>query len=317
MDYTTGLPGTLFSASTREGDMPEDPQHHADSPRSFFKRYRAKVATLSVGAAVVAGIVTFNEVRGTAEQRTVEVTAETPPVRIDANRPFTGTPAADWADGEAGVVTPEAKAVGPFTAQQVREAYATVRQAVITSRLDRAVLEQHDVERYLKLLAKDSQRKMRPVFTDDPHEAHAYATRIAAGHTLLPAQPKVRGRMWAEQGTKTGELVVHTNFVFAYAFGATEPDKIKNVMDVVAVDRWDVDYSILTSKYTASSQGLWPNRSQGFTYSMGCEALRAGYLAPSYGERRGDAPKSDQGQDRSAYFDPASALPSPTACGSR
>ncbi|ONI77017.1 hypothetical protein ALI144C_33430 [Actinosynnema sp. ALI-1.44] len=294
--------------------MPEDPRHGTDAPRSFLKRYRAKVAMLSVGAAVIAGIVTFNEVRGTAEPRTVDVTAAAPPVQVDLTRPFTGTPAAHWQDGEAGVVAPVASAVGPFTTQQVADAYAKVRQAVITSRLDRAVLEQHDVERYLKLLARDSQKNMRPVFGTDPNEAHAYATRLATGQKLLPAEPKVRGRMWAEQGTRQGELVVHTNFVFAYAFDTPEPDKVRDVMDIVAVDRWDVDYSVLTGKYAASSLGIWPVRSQGFTYSMGCEALRAGYLAPAVSEQRSD-PDGGRGKDRTTYFDPGSDLPAQSTCG--
>ncbi|MCE7011531.1 hypothetical protein LWC34_53285 [Kibdelosporangium philippinense] len=294
--------------------MPEDPQHDATSTRSFFKRYRAKVAMLSVGVAVVAGIVAFNEVTGTAEPRTVDVKAAAPPVQVDFNRPFLGTPAADWSDGAEGIVAPPAQAVGPFNAQQVKDAYAQVRQVLITSRLDRAVLEQHDVERYLKLLAKDSQRKMRPVFADEPHEAHAYATRLATGFRLLPAEPKVRGRMWAEQGNKPGELVVHTNYVFAYAFDTSEPDRLRNAMDIVAVGRWDVDYSVLGDKYAATSRGVWASRSHGFTYSMGCDALQAGYLAPAYSQRR-DGEGSDQSEDRTAYFDPSADLPSQTTCG--
>lgn len=296
--------------------MPEDPlTTKADPPRSFLRRYRARVATLGAGVAVVAGIVTFNEVRGTAEPRTVDVIATAPTVHIDLNRPFDGTPAANWPDGEAGVVAPPAAAVGPFTAQQVDEAFAKVRQAVITSRLDRAVLEGHDVERYLSLLAKDSQKNMRPVFGADPREAHAYATRLAKGFKLLPAAPKVRGRMWAEKGSRPGELVVHTNYVFAYAFAPDTPDKLTNAMDIIAVDRWDVDYSVLTGKYTASSLGVWPVRSQGFTYSMGCEALRAGFLAPAYSERRADATASAPPGNGGAYFDPGSELPASSTCG--
>jgi hypothetical protein len=294
--------------------MPEDPLNDkANLPRSFLKRYRARVATLGVGVAVVAGVVTFNEVRGTAEPRTVDITAAAPTVQVDLTRPFVGTPASDWPDGEAGISAPAAEAVGPFTAQQVGDAFAKVRQAVITSRLDRAVLEKHQVERYLSLLAKDSQKNMRPVFSNDPNEAHAYATRLASGFTLLPAAPKVRGKMWAEQGTRPGELVVHTNYVFAYAFNPDSPDKLTDAMDIVAVDRWDVDYSVLTGKYTPSSLGIWPVRSQGFTYSMGCEALRAGFLAPAYSERRANASSSTPG-NRDVFFDPASELPASSTC---
>jgi hypothetical protein len=151
------------------------------------------------------------------------------------------------------------------------------------------------------------------VFGNDPHEAHAYATRLAAGYTLLPAAPKVNGHMWADQGTRPGELVVHTNYVFAYAFNADQPDQLADVMDIVAVDRWDVDYSVLTGKYTTSSLGIWPVRSQGFTYSMGCEALRQGYLAPAYSERRAGNPNTSS-RDRTSYFDPGSDLPATSTC---
>ncbi|MBP2319786.1 hypothetical protein JOF56_000171 [Kibdelosporangium banguiense] len=294
--------------------MPEDPVNDtATSPRSFLKRYRAKVATLGVGVAVVAGVVTFNEVRGTAEPRTVDVTAAAPTVQVDLTRPFTGTPAADWPDGETGIVAPQATAIGPFSAQQVGDALTKVRQAVITSRLDRDVLEKHDIERYVSLLAKDSQKSVRPLFSKDPSEAHVYATRLADGFTLLPAAPKVHGKMWVEQGTRPGELVVRTNYVFAYAFNYDSPDKLADAMDIIVVDRWDVDYSVLTGKYTPSSQGLWPSRLQGFTYSMGCEALRAGFLAPAYSERRANAASSTP-SNRGAYFDPSSELPASSTC---
>jgi hypothetical protein len=282
-----------------------------------MKRHLAKVATVGAAIAVVAGVVTFAAVRGTAEPRTVDVTAAAPAhVKIDVAHPFVGTPAASWSDGETGVVAPAATTIGPFTKQQVTDAFGKVRQAVVTSRLDRTVLEKHDVEPYLKLLAKDSQKNMRPVFANNPHEAHAYATRLATGYTLLPAAPKVSGRMWAEQGTRPGELVVHTNYVFAYAFKADHPDTLTDLMDIVAVDRWDVDYSVLTGKYAPSSLGIWPVRSQGFTYSMGCEALREGYLAPAFSEHRATPASEGASRDRTSYFDPGSTLPATSTCES-
>jgi len=298
--------------------MPEEqPDSTGPADSRTRPRHFAKVAVVGAAIAVVAGVVTFAAVRGAAEPRTVDVSAAAPAqVHIDFTRPFTGTPAAAWADGDTGITTPDAAAIGPFTKQQVSDAYTKVRQAVVTSRLDRVVLEKHDVEQYLKLLAKDSQKSMRPVFADDPHQAHAYATRLANGYTLLPVAPKVSGRMWAEQGTHTGEILVHTNYVFAYAFNTDRPDQLSDPMDIVAVDRWDVDYSVLTGKYTPSSLGIWPVKSQGFTYSMGCEALREGYLAPAFSEKHG-TPRTDvPPPDRTTYFDPGSALPATSTCSS-
>ncbi|WP_189210494.1 hypothetical protein [Actinokineospora fastidiosa] len=40
---------------------------------------------------------------------------------------------------------------------------------------------------------------------------------IVVGIPRPPAEPKVNGRMWAAQDDE-GHLVVHTNYVFAYAF---------------------------------------------------------------------------------------------------
>jgi hypothetical protein len=296
----------------REGDMPEE---DTATPGPYFKRQFAKVATIGIAVAVVAGVATFAALRGTAEPRTVDIGQAAPAqVKIDAEHPFTGTPAESWPDGEAGILAPAAAVIGPFSKQQVSDAYTKVRQAVITSRLDRAVLEKHDVEQYLKLLAKDSQKKMRPVFTDNPHEAHAYATRLKTGYPLLPAAPKVSGKMWAEQGDRPGELVVHTNYVFAYAFNSEKAEQLTDVMDVVAVDRWDVDYSVLSGNYTPSSQGIWPKSSQGFTYSMGCAALSEGYLAPAFSERRANAATETTTRDRTKYFDPGSSVPANSTC---
>jgi hypothetical protein len=310
--------------------MPEDPlvenpgfaetapPSHGEPRRGFLKQHGAKAAAVGVAVAVLVGVALFNEVRGTAgaqQPRVVTVTPSAPTgAKVDLTRPFAGTPAAEWLDGESGVTAPKAVAVGPFSAQQVAEAYTKVRQAVVVSRLDRAVLENHQVERYLSLLAKDSQKNMRPVFGNNPPEAHAYATRLASGSKLLPVAPKVNGRMWAEQGTRTGELVVHTNYVFAYAFQTEISQGLADVMDIVAVDRWDVDYSVLSGRYAPSSLGIWPVRSQGFTYSMGCEALRRGYLAPAFTEQRANAALNSPNRDRTAYFDPHSNLPASSTC---
>ncbi|MFE2752832.1 hypothetical protein ACFXGA_12635 [Actinosynnema sp. NPDC059335] len=137
---------------------------------------------------------------------------------VDPARPFAGTPVEGWADGEAGVVVPRAEAFGEFTADQVAAAYERVRWAVVTSRLDRRVVEGHDVEPFLGLLAPDLQDHMRPLF-DGRHDVEAglVVTRVAREWPLLPVAPKVSGSMRAEAG-KAGELVVHTNYAIAYAF---------------------------------------------------------------------------------------------------
>lgn len=232
---------------------------------------------------------------------------------VDLERPFTGTPADGWADGEAGVVAPPAEAVGGFTADEVAQAYERVRQAVIASRLDRRVVEGHDVEPFLGLLAPDLRDHVRPLF-DGRHDVEAtmVVTRMAKGWPLLPAAPKVNGSMRAEAG-KPGELVVRTNYVVAYAFAAPEPGRLTGPMDIVVVNRIEMSYVVRSGPaFREGSQGLWTDQAAGFSFSMSCEASRQGFLAPWIADRRTGDPGVEEEAER--YFDPAEPLSTEDTC---
>jgi hypothetical protein len=54
-------------------------------------------------------------------------------------------------------VAPDPVALGEYTAEEVADAYAAVRQLLITARLDRTVIVDQDVEPYLRLLAPQAQ----------------------------------------------------------------------------------------------------------------------------------------------------------------
>jgi hypothetical protein len=62
--------------------------------------------------------------------------ASTPPPAITAADPFAASPAADYADGAAGIVLPAARATGEFSAAEVAGAYLTVRKILIAANLD-------------------------------------------------------------------------------------------------------------------------------------------------------------------------------------
>ncbi|MFE9746122.1 hypothetical protein ACFYOT_14540 [Saccharothrix saharensis] len=233
---------------------------------------------------------------------------------VDLERPFTGTPAEGWADGEAGVVAPPAEAVGGFTADEVAQAYERVRRAVIASRLDRRVVERHDVEPFLGLLAPDLQDHMRPLF-DGRHDVEAtmVVTRVATGWPLLPAAPKVNGSMRAEAGGP-GELVVHTNYVFAYAFAAPEPGRLTGPLDIVAMNRVVLDYVVRSGPDVRdTSLGLWTDQASGFTYSMSCDAIDRGFLAPSIADPGIDGPTVAE-REPEEYFDPTQPLSTEDGC---
>jgi hypothetical protein len=232
---------------------------------------------------------------------------------LDVTRPFDSTPAADWADGAAGIVAPEPKAVGEFTATQVAEATRLVRDALVASRLDQAMIVHHDPATYLGLLAPDARRQLEPLFTGGrEYEVQSLVSLVAPGSTLLPVEPKVSGSMSIRTGD-AGELVVHTNYVFAYAFAPPSPIRLVDAMNVIVVVRADVDYVLRAGeKWTPNSRGLWYGDATGFGYSIACDAYRQGFLAP-YASDGSAAEQGDTNEPR-AFFDPSAPLPVTGGC---
>ena len=232
---------------------------------------------------------------------------------FDLSKPFGSTPAANWADGAAGIVPPAPKAIGAFTAEQVSQTTQLVRDVLIASRLDRRMLVEHDPSGYLGLLAPDARTQLAPSFGNGRElEVQSLVSLVAAGSTLLPVEPKVSGSMSVSIGD-AGELIVHTNYVFAYAFQPPSPTRLVDSMNVIVVVRADVDYELLSgSKWMAGSQGLWYGEASGFGYSIACDAYRKGYLAPFMSER--SVTRQPDGVEPGKFFDPTAPLPPAGGC---
>ena len=280
---------------------------------SFLRKNRtAVVAVVVLAALVAAGALFMNRARPGVTETSPSTTGTVPEEQpgVDLSQPFLNTPAAGWADGEAGIVPPAAAPVGEYTAEQVAAGYERVRQVLITARLDRAVIEGYDYGRYLALLAPGARGTTD--LSRPSQEGSLLATRIAGGFALLPVPPKVTGNMWAEQDPD-GALLVHTNYVFAYAFTPSDPDEIQGPMDIVAVERIDADYTITDARWAEEDQGVWPGTASGYTYSMACEAYKGGELAPSYSERLVTTEGEDTLEEETV-FDPKSPMPTTSTC---
>lgn len=174
------------------------------------------------------------------------------------------------------------------------------------------MLVDHDAKGFLGALAPDARRQLEPLFGSGREaEAQSLVSMAAEGSRLLPVDPKVNGRMSVTPGGQ-GELVVHTNYVFVYAFHTDNPDKVVDLMDILVLVRAEVDYVLRAGpRWAASSQGWWYGATGGYAYSIACQAYHKGYLAPSYTERTTSETPS---QDRSSYFDPESTLPASSGC---
>jgi hypothetical protein len=291
-------------------------------------RRRRHTRWLATGLTVVAvgAVLTVLVRSGAFDSLVTEDTAGTPSVddvapalkapspMFDWSRPFTSTPAADWADGAAGIVTPPARRVGEFSSAEVARAIRQVRDILVASRLDRDLVVGHDPARFLSLLAPDARRLLEPLFDGGEPQVQSLVSMASPGTRLLPVEPKVKGEMTVTAGD-TGELVISTNYVFVYAFQPAEPLRLVDAMNVVVVVRADVDYVLLAGdRWAEGSQGLWyGGDATGFAYSIGCEAYGKGYLAPAAAER---AVTTQSERSRSTYFDPRSPAP-PPSCPSR
>lgn len=233
---------------------------------------------------------------------------------FDVTRPFAATPAADWPGGAAAIVPPQPRAVGDFSATEVADATRKVRDLLIASRLDPRMLASHDPSAYLGMLAPDARRQLEPSFGPGREpEVQSLVSLMAPGSALLPVEPRVSGSMSLSPGKEDGELVVHTNYVFAYAFQPPEKLRLTDAMNTIVVVRADVDYILrVGGKWKDTSRGLWYDAAYGFGYSIGCDAYRKGFLAPVTTERI--VTRQPDEVEPGTYFDPTAPLPPAGGC---
>jgi hypothetical protein len=233
---------------------------------------------------------------------------------VDLAQPFSNTPAALWKDGTAGFSTPAASAIGAFSADQVKDAYDKVIHAVAAGRLDRKMVEGHDTTAFLASFAPNDVTFIKTSLDQpDKFAASSYVTLIADGFHLLPTGPRLNGRLSASGGAEPGELVIHAEYVIAYAFDTAHPEKLMGPADIVAFIRQDENYHIRTgSRYYKADQGLVFGVGKGEWSSMACAPSKAGYLAPLYSDRMTHGASS---KDERAMYDLDKPVPLEDTCG--
>lgn len=228
---------------------------------------------------------------------------------VDLHQPFVGTPAARWQDGIAGLRLPKPKSIAEFTPEQVAQATQEARRFLAAVLLDRRVIETHDIAPALRLVAPGARVESPedvgyPITGADPIE---HAVQIHPKYPLLPATPKVSGRMTVESGGK-GMLIVRANVSVAYAFDTPRPGDLIDPLDIVSVVRSEHTFAYLSGpRWDRSDRGLWPTGTDSFYYySMSCQAAQDGLLAPAYSE---ELPEGDGAEpDPQDVFDPGSPI---------
>ncbi|MEV6615831.1 hypothetical protein AB0N31_18610 [Streptomyces sp. NPDC051051] len=175
------------------------------------------------------------------------------------DRPFAGSPALGWADGEAGIVPPAAKAVGSVPKERVAEALRLTKELLIAANLDPGTLRGERPEAALALLDPGQPHLLDDLngFLRSPDEDHdplgLFSRFDPAEVRLVGGVVKTRGRMTVGKGKYAG-VAVHADYTFVYpvsrADGSTEVTRtiVRRSLDAELPDpaRYDVTPGRLT-----------------------------------------------------------------------
>jgi hypothetical protein len=234
--------------------------------------------------------------------------------QFDPAKPYATTPAAHWGNGADGIALPTPVPVGGFSAQQVGSAEAAAKQVLVAGHLDNRELLQHDPSAFLALLAPTMQTTVRRDITNSGSPDYGGAlTLLMPGYHLLPVPIKVSGGMTPQVG-QDGNLVVHTNYVFAYPFAPVDPSAIQYAWQVVAVVHAQVDVeTVAGARYVAADLGLWLRNASGYFADESCSAFDKGFLAPEYSDTSSAGQPTDT-ENPDAYFDPDHSITLNTTC---
>jgi hypothetical protein len=221
--------------------------------------------------------------------------------------PFEGTPAAQYPEAETGITLPAGTAVPGFTAVQVNARLQQVKQALVASRLDPAMLISRDTTPLLKLLSPEATKQLMPYFNGQ--NFFGFATQVAPGYSLTTDKVRVSGRVTFRGKTANGVrfLEVTSNFVWVYPFaGALQKsgDHLVIVHDEVT---WEIPVDADVDK---NYRGLHINGWNGYASNMDCDLLKKSLLALGK-PRPGPA---GAGEDNNADFDPSRSLDIASTC---
>lgn len=223
---------------------------------------------------------------------------------------FAGTPAASYPQGAAGIVLPSARAEGPFTVTQVRDALAAVRQALVEGRLDGSMAA-GIIDPFVALFAPDAQPEIRSDFTSDIFLN--YATRITTGADRARDAPRVKGRITyrATRDTIGAQVLeITTNFTWVYAFAVAEPAGGAGLVAVRDEVVWHISHP---ADVTAASRGLWLVSARAVLSNVDCAKLHEGFLDVAHPLDR-NRDRDAQAAETEALFDPERPLPAVERC---
>ena len=255
-----------------------------------------------------------DEPRAAASALPVETAAPTAPPGAagpetpTVDEPFAGSPALRWADGEAGIVLPEAEAVGALSKDRVEQALKLTKKLLVAANLDPRTVRGERPEAALSVLDPKQPGLLDGLNTalrspSGKHDPLTMFSRFDPDETRPAGDViKTRGRMTFEKGTQAG-VAVHADYTFVYpvmrADGSTEVTRtiVRRVVDVELADpaRYEVTPGRLTVQKYDEEIG-----------NSSCD-VHDGYLHPEFpssgGEGADPAGPTTDPYDRSRSID--------------
>lgn len=260
------------------------------------------------------------QVTGVASAAPVPGTASIDPDVPTRERPFAGSPAINYADNEAGIVLPEAKAVGDYSAATVQKALENTKKLLIAANIDRSVLVGGATKPYTDLLEPDAemvQKLTKALVQPDDKNGTAleWITRFDTTQVeLVGPVVKVTGIM-AYQVDDEGVLNVHSDYSFVYAVakaGHSDGEVTRTLI------RRTIDTQVIGKnlRYEPTAPGkLWLQYQAYEASNSSCDVLD-GYLRPYFDDTpqavRPSGPAIDP-YDRAKPLETAAPTPSGAA----
>ncbi|MGC0419047.1 hypothetical protein [Embleya sp. AB8] len=198
--------------------------------------------------------------------------------------PFTGSPAVRYADNEAGLPLPEARAIGGHSASAVANALELTRKLLIAGNLDRDVLAGGWPTAYLALLDPEGKSvDQATAALRDPAspEASAWVTRFDPNEIeVVGTVVKVTGGTTYETDGE-GTLIVHADYSFVYPVTKVGSGPGGEIARVVV--RRSVDTKVFRGpRYTPSPPGrIWLGRLDRDIANNSC-TRRDAFLRPTF-----------------------------------
>lgn len=237
------------------------------------------------------------------------------------DEPFRGSPAAQWADGTAGISLPEARATGWMDKEQVAQALQQTRDFLAASSLETGVLRgdrptealslinphQQDVQDYLTAAFDTPSEENNPLLLFSRFED----TEIQLVGDVI----KTRGSITYREGDSGAvEVTTDVTYVYPVTRAAEGSDEVaRTIVRREIIMSWDDPVKIVIEPGTFSLVSYMVDTTNG-----GCDTF-TGYLTPEFDSELaqpspGDGPAVDP-YDRSESMDTRIAEAGDAECG--